>query len=185
MLKKIYQAGFSFAEKVLPKALADRNFSDDDNRAATGAAGLAIGNVLQTVGLVGVGFALLAAVATGLGPAGLSVAAFLSLGCFGTAMAGVGIFGKGMVDGGDKLCGIVTLGRELRKSIVTEIWKDLRGRSKHAKADVAAPQAEAASTFRVEATPANDFSKATSGASVPDTTAAIQAAPVQKAPGNP
>lgn len=141
--------------------------SPEDRQEAVGMTGLAIGGILENIALGGMAVLAIAAVAVAAAPAGLTAGAFFSLGALGTALAGVGIFGKGMADKGDELSGnIVSQAKELRRGFVKALLRDLVGAkppapvfapdarpvSKEFSAAVT-PDANAASVAAVSATP--------------------------------
>ena len=166
MFKRLYEAGRSAAENKLQRFIWSKTMSPDEKKEATGMLGVAVGQMLENVALGGMAIAALAAVAFAMGPGGLSVAAFLALGATGTALAGIGTFGKGMRDKGDEIAGgFFSLARGMHKALLKEVWKDLRGAKKQPAA------------FAPEAKPAaEDFSAAVAGNTAkPENTAPISA----------
>jgi hypothetical protein len=128
MFKRLYEAGKSLAENKLERFVWSKTMKPAEKKDASGMLGIAAGGVLQNVAYYGMAIAALVAIGIGMAPGGLTVAAFLALGATGTALAGVGVFGKGMQDGGDGICGgVIAQAREMRKSLYKGLWNDLRG----------------------------------------------------------
>lgn len=167
MFKRLYEAGKSVAENKFERFIWSKTMNPAEKKEASGMLGIAAGNALQNLAYFGMAIAALAAIGLGMAPGGLTVAAFLGLGAAGTALAGIGVFGKGIQDGGDAICGgVIGKAREMRKGIVKAVWDDLRG--KKPQSPVFAPGAKPA---------AEDFAAAVTPVAA-DKTASVAAAPV-------
>lgn len=164
MFKRLYQAGQKFAETKVQGLVRSETMSPAEKKEAVGMTGLGIGNLLENVGLGGMALLALAAVAIASGPAGFTVGALLSFGAMGTALAGVGVFGKGMKDKGNEICGdVIGQAKELRKGLAKAVWNDLRGKKPQDPAF--APDAKPVATeFSAAVTPASGEAPATASA---------------------
>jgi len=120
MFKQIRKAGEEFTVNTLTnwvsKFSAAKNAPAEDRQAAAGVAGLAAGGLLQSVGMIGTAFAVVAAVVN---PVGLATLGTLVV---ASAFGATAIFGKGMIDGGDRSTGLVSLSKGLK----SELWSDVR-----------------------------------------------------------
>lgn len=124
MFKQIRKAGEDFTLTSLTSFVADYlakpGATAEDNRQFGGVAGLGLGSVLRTVGIVGTG---LAAVTLLVSPVGLATVGTLA---FGAAFGAAGVFGQGMIDGGDKATNLVSGAREMRGEIFGDALADLK-----------------------------------------------------------
>lgn len=124
MFSRIRKAGEDFTlnglTSFVSKYLARPDTSAEANKEFGGVAGLAGGNLLRAVGIIGAGIAVITLLAS---PVGLATAGTLLAGAaFGTA----GVFGQGMIDGGDKATNLVSGAREVRGEIFGDALADLK-----------------------------------------------------------
>lgn len=124
MFNKIRKAGENFTLDSLTSYVADYlakpGTTAEDNKQFGGVAGLALGNLLRAVGIIGTGLAVVSVLASPVGVATLGTLAF------GGAFAAAGVFGQGMVDGGDKATNFVSGAREVRGEIFGDALADLK-----------------------------------------------------------
>ena len=124
MFNKIRKAGENFTLDNLTSYVADYlakpGATAEDNKQFGGVAGLAVGNLLRAVGIIGTGLAVVTVLAS---PVGLATVGTLVVGAaFGTA----GVFGQGMIDGGDKATNLVSGAREVRGEMFGDALNDLK-----------------------------------------------------------
>jgi hypothetical protein len=124
MFNKIRKAGEDFTLNSLTSYVADYlakpGATAEDNKQFGGVAGLALGNLLRAVGIIGAGLTVVTLLAS---PVGLATVGTLA---FGAAFGAAGVFGQGMVDGGDKATNFVTGAREMRGEIFGDALGDLK-----------------------------------------------------------
>ncbi len=124
MFNKIRKAGEDFTlnglTSFVSKYLSKPEASTEQNKEFAGVTGLAGGNLLRAVGIIGTGIAVVSLLAT---PVGLATVGTLAL---GTAFGAAGLFGQGMIDGGDKATNLVSGAREVRGEIFGDALADLK-----------------------------------------------------------
>jgi hypothetical protein len=175
MFNKLYSAGLRFGENTLQKAILSKTMTPDEKKEASGFLGLAVGSLLENIGYGGMFVTLVAAAIIGFSTAGgLPVATLVGGLAIGTAFAGIGTFGIGVKNGGDKNCGVLTFSRELNRSFRKEIMNTLFHRGSKPEAETETP-----AVFKAEAKPAAEsFSQAVQPEKAPAAIAAVPAATV-------
>lgn len=124
MFNKIRKAGEDFTlnglTSFVSKYLSKPEASAEANKEFAGVTGLAGGNLLRAVGIIGTVITIASLIAS---PVGLATVGTLVVGAaFGTA----GVFGQGMIDGGDKATNLVSGAREVRGEIFGGALADLK-----------------------------------------------------------
>ncbi len=162
MFKRLYSAGFDFAENTLQKAFRGKTMTPEEKKDASGMLGLALGGILENVGLGGMALTLVAGAIIGFTtPGGLPLATLAAGLLAGTALAGIGTFGIGMQHGADKNCGFLTFSREFHRSVRKEILNTILRRPK-------TPDATTSVIFKEDAKPASEsFAQAAQPAQLP------------------
>ncbi len=124
MFNKIRKAGEDFTLNSLTSYVADYfskpEATAEDNKQFGGVAGLAVGNLMRAVGIIGAGLAVVTVLVS---PVGLATVGTLA---FGAAFGAAGVFGQGMVDGGDKATNLVSGAREVRGEIFGDALTELK-----------------------------------------------------------
>ena len=124
MFNKIRKAGEDFTlnglTSFVSQYLSKPEATAEANKEFGGVTGLAGGNLLRAIGTFGAGFTVITALVS---PVGLAMVGTLAL---ATAFGAVGLFGQGMIDGGDKATNLVSGAREVRGEIFGGALADLK-----------------------------------------------------------